>query len=323
MSFTFINNLQSRFNINRTQNIGILMALASIVFFSGKAVLIKLAYEYDISTVELMTLRMGFALPFYLVIGYLSWIKSSNRIEIEGQQYIGIAIIGISGYYTANYFDLQSLRYISVNLERMVLFTYPAFTLILTALLYRKPLVQKEVLALSVAYLGISVIMLHDSLTIVDTQSLVTGGLYVLAAAFFFAIFLMGSQHYARLVGSAAFTTIAMIAASVMILIHFLLNHQFADLLFPNRLYMIAIAMAVLSTVVPSYLMSIAIRRIGANTASILGAAGPVTSAILAITVLNEVFTLYHALGMMLVVIGITMISKTSSQSNIAAQETN
>jgi len=317
MIFTFITNLKSRFNINRNQNIGILMALTSIVFFSGKAVLIKLAYDYDISTVELMTLRMGFALPFYLVIGYFSWIKSPNRTNIDGRQYLGIGIVGISGYYTANYLDLQSLRYISVNLERMVLFTYPAFTLILTALLYQKPLVRKEVLALSVAYLGISVIMLHDSLTIVDTQSLITGGLYVLAAAFFFAIFLMGSQHYVRLVGSAAFTTIAMIAASVMILIHFLLNHQFADLIFPTRLYMIAIAMAVLSTVIPSYLMSIAIRRIGASTSSILGAAGPLTSAILAIIVLNEVFTLYHGLGMALVIIGITIISRTSKPAAI------
>jgi len=127
----------------------------------------------------------------------------------------------------------------------------------------------------------------------------------------------MGSQHYVRLVGSAAFTTIAMIAASVMILIHFLLNHEFADLIFPTRLYIIAIAMAVLSTVIPSYLMSIAIRRIGASTASILGAAGPLTSAILAIIVLNEVFTLYHGLGMALVIIGITMISRTSKPAAI------
>ncbi len=65
MSHTFITRLQLRFNANRTQNMGILMALAGIVLVSGKAVLIKLAYAYDISTVELMTLRMGFALPFY------------------------------------------------------------------------------------------------------------------------------------------------------------------------------------------------------------------------------------------------------------------
>ena len=317
MSHTFITRLQLRFNANRTQNMGILMALAGIVLFSGKAVLIKLAYAYDVSTVELMTLRMGFALPFYLVIGYFSWIKSTGRIDIKHRQYFGIAIVGISGYYIASYLDLQSLRYISVNLERMVLFTYPAFTLILTALLYRKPLIRREVLALTVAYLGISVIMLHDSLTIVDTQSLLTGGLYVLAASFFFALFLMGSQHYARQVGSAAFTTIAMIAASIMMLGHFLLTHQFVDLIFPPRLYMIAITMAVLTTVIPSYLISGAIRRIGASTASIIGAAGPITTAMLAIIVLNETFTLYHALGMALVITGVTMISRTTKPNAI------
>jgi drug/metabolite transporter (DMT)-like permease len=317
MSLLSLTILRTRFDSNRAQNIGILMALSGIVLFSGKAVLIKLAYAYDISTVELMTLRMGFALPFYLVIGYFSWIKSTKRINIEHRQYLGIAIVGISGYYIASYLDMQSLRYISVNLERMVLFTYPAFTLILTALLYRKPLIKKEISALTVAYIGISVIMLHDSLTIVDTQSLLTGGLYVLAASFFFALFLMGSQHYARQVGSAAFTTIAMIAASIMMLGHFLLTHQIVDLIFPPRLYIIAITMAVLTTVIPSYLISSAISRIGASKASILGAAGPITTAMLAVFVLDEVFTLYHALGMALVISGVTMISRTSKPTAI------
>lgn len=298
------------------------MALTSIVLFSAKAVLIKLAYAYEISTVELMTLRMGFALPFYLVIGYFSWIRIANRIAIGNRRYSGIAAVGICGYYFASYLDLQSLRYISVNLERMVLFTYPAFTLILTALLYRKPLVRKEISALAVAYLGISVIMLHDGLTSPDMESLLTGGLYVLAAAFFFAIFLMGSQHYSRQVGGAAFTTIAMIAASMAMLVNFLLTHQWVDLIFPSRLYLIAITMAVMTTVIPSYLMSSAIRRIGASTSSILGAAGPITTAMLALIVLDEVFTWYHALGMTLVITGITLASRACSKPVIIAQAT-
>ena len=222
MSQLSLANLRVRFDNNRIHNVGILMALTSIVLFSGKAVLIKLAYAYDISTVELMTLRRGVALPFYLVIGYFSWIKVADHIAVGRHQYLGIAAVGICGYYVASYLDLQSLRYISVNLERMVLFTYPAFTLILTALIYRKPLVRQEITALAVAYLGISVIMLHDSFTNVDIDSIITGGLYVLVAAFFFAIFLMGSQYYARQVGSAAFTTIAMIAASTVMLVNFL-----------------------------------------------------------------------------------------------------
>lgn len=314
MSQLSLANLRIRFDNNRVQNIGILMALTGIVLFSGKAVLIKLAYAYDISTVELMTLRMGFALPFYLVIGYFSWIKGTDCIAVGKSQYLGIAAVGIGGYYCASYLDLQSLRYISVNLERMVLFTYPAFTLLLTALLYRKPLIRKELSALAVAYLGIAVIMLHDSLTTVDIDSLIIGGLYVLAAAFFFAIFLMGSQYYTRQIGSAAFTTIAMIAASIVMLTNFLLTHQFVDLIFPSRIYLIAITMAVVSTVIPSYLMSSAIRRIGANTSSILGAAGPMTTAMLAVIVLDEVFTLYHTLGMVLVIAGITMVSRVSSK---------
>jgi drug/metabolite transporter (DMT)-like permease len=229
--------------------------------------------------------------------------------------------VGICGYYFASYLDLLSLRHISVNLERMVLFTYPVFTLLLTALIYRKPLIQKEISALAVAYLGISVIMLHDGLNTVDISSLINGLLYVLAAAFFFAIFLMGSQYYTRQVGSAAFTTIAMIAASMMILGNFLLTHQLVDLVFPPRLYVIALTMAVVTTVIPSYFMSSAIKRIGASKASILGAAGPITTAMLAVIVLDEVFTWYHGLGMVLVITGISMVGKASSKPVVLGQE--
>jgi drug/metabolite transporter (DMT)-like permease len=321
MSQFSIASLHTRFDTNRSQNIGILMAITGIVFFSGKAILIKLAYAYDITTVELMTLRMGFALPLYLVVGYFSWIKKSKRVAIDKHQYLGIAMVGLSGFFVASYLDLQSLHYISVNLERMVLFTYPAFTLILTALLYRKPLVGKEISALAVAYLGISIIMLHDSFTTVDLGALLNGGLYVLAAAFFFAIFLMGSQYYTRQIGSVAFTTIAMISASIAMLIHFLLTHQFADLIFPTRLYLIAVTMAVVTTVIPSYLMSSGIRRIGASTSSILGAAGPITTALLAAIILDEVFSLFHALGMALVIAGVTMVSRVSKKAVAIDQE--
>ena len=104
-------------------------------------------------------------------------------------------------------------------------------------------------------------------------------------------------------------------------LVNFLLTHQFVDLIFPTRLYLIAITMAVVTTVIPSYLMSSAIRRIGASTASILGAAGPITTAMLAVIVLEEVFTLYHALGMVLVITGVMMVSRASSKPVVVDQE--
>ena len=59
------------------------MAFAGAFGFSFKAVLVKLAYRYGVDAETILALRMGFALPFFLLLGWaagLCTILSVNSV---------------------------------------------------------------------------------------------------------------------------------------------------------------------------------------------------------------------------------------------------
>lgn len=289
---------------DRVHLYGVLLVAASAIMFSGKAILIKIAYRYHIDAVSLMTLRMLMSLPFYLVIGFYS---RGKHAPMTLKQLLATIAVGVSGYYFASLFDLSGLQYITASFERLILYLYPTMVVILSALLFRKAIKRVEYVALVVGYLGIALIFIKDQS--VMGADVTKGAVFVFLSAFTFAIFLVGSGQLSPKIGATRFTTIAMIAASVAILLHFTVTNQITDLKVPNKVYIIAFSIALFCTVIPSYLLSAGIQRIGASQGALVGALGPVSTMVLAFFILGEVLTPIHFLGMVLVLLSVMTIS--------------
>ena len=62
------------------------------------------------------------------------------------------------------------------------------------------------------------------------------------------------------------------------------------------------------ATVIPSFMISEAVKRIGAANAALTGTVGPIMTSIMAVVLLGEVFTIYHGLGMVLVILGVSRL---------------
>lgn len=86
-------------------------------------------------------------------------------------------------------------------------------------------------------------------------------------------------------------------------------THDLASLKQPSAVYVLAIGTALLSTVLPAFLVSEALNRIGAKKTSIIGSAGPVSTLLLGAVFLNETITLMQLLGTGLVIAGVLWIS--------------
>src|SRR5690606_28135570 len=117
---------------------------ASLVFlgavcFSSKAIMVKLAYNHPVDPVSLLTLRMVFSLPFFLAIAYFKGKKTAQP-DLSAWDCRLLIFLGIFGYYLASLLDFQVLQYITASLERLILFVYPTMVVLLTAILYRKPI---------------------------------------------------------------------------------------------------------------------------------------------------------------------------------------
>ncbi len=285
---------------------GFIYAVSGATLFSFKPVFIKLAYSHGIDSVTLLTLRMLMALPFYLVIGL--WTYSRNRQQVISGKYnvIPTMLIGVLGYYLASYLDMLGLTMVTAQLERLILFTYPTIVVILSAILFKQPVTNNVWTALLLTYSGIASILMHDLSGL--GVNVIQGAVLVIGSAICFALFMVLSKTQINKIGSRLFTTMAMSAASVAIISHFVVTRSYQQLLVSADLLLIVLGIAVMSTVIPSFLISAAINKIGPGQTSLIGSIGPVITALLAVSILGESFTSYHVIGMVLVIFGVSRL---------------
>jgi drug/metabolite transporter (DMT)-like permease len=299
---------------NRQVIFGYFFVLLGAFGFSAKAVLVKMAYGYSqqLDAITLMVLRMTISLPFFLVVALWSARGSAtveNAQRLNKLDWLTIFGLGVLGYYIASFFDFAGLQYISAGLERLILFLYPTFVVLFTAVQQRKAINRHQALALIFSYAGM-VLVFADNAGVVASSGLILGSILVLGSAIAFAFFLMFSGMMINRVGSTRFTAYSMTAACVATCLHFTIRHRVDLLALPENVYWLSLIMAVFSTVLPAFFMNAGIRRIGAGSASIISSIGPIGTLGLAYFLLGETLTLAQLAGTVLVLIGVCVVGR-------------
>jgi len=283
-----------------------LVAIAAIAF-SGKAVIIKLAYRYGVDPVTLLALRMLFSAPFFLLLGW--WATRASGIErLTARDHGALIALGFIGYYLASYFDFLGLQYITAALERLLLFIHPTFVVLFSALLFKRRITGRDVFAIVVSYLGIALVFGHDAAT--QPGNVALGSAWVLLSALFYAAYLIGSGRIVHRVGTLRFAAYAGLVSSIAVVVHFLVTRE-AGLIVrqPLAVYGLSLLMAVVSTVLPIVLTMEGIRRVGASHASIVASIGPLATIGLGAMFLGEAITGIQIAGAALVLTGVLAIS--------------
>ena len=294
----------------RLDTVGVVLGMAGAVLFSMKAVLVKLAYGVvpDLPAVTLMVLRMGLSLPAYLLILWVARHAGEGRIGVR--QTLAAMSAGVLAYYVCTFLDFQGLKHITAQLERLLLFTYPAFVIVFGALFFGGRLTRAGVAALALAYAGLAVVFVGGDIT--QSDNLWLGAGLVLLCAMLFALFQLIAKGFIDRIGARVFTCLAMIGASTALLLHFLVVTggplgAAQALQLPSRLWVIALGLAFFCTLLPSFFINMAIGRIGAQSVAMLGMVGPLATIIAAIVVLGEPFGLWDGVGTLLTLAGIAL----------------
>lgn len=293
--------------------LGIFFAIAGTALFSLKSIFIKLAFQEDIDATTLLTLRMLIAFPFYLVVlGYAIKTRPAKAAQFTKKDGLSILGLGFLGYYLASYLDFEGLSYISAQLERLTLFTYPIMVAILSWFFFKEKITFKVFSSLVVSYMGVGFLFFNETpSSIVSHEAHTTlGTLLVAIAALSFSIYVIFSKSFISRLGSLIFTSVAMSSSLVFILIQFFTTHKLADLNVSPRLWGLAVLLAVFSTLIPSFFTSEAINRIGATRTSIMGTLGPVFTIILAVKILGEPFGWPQIVGLLLVLLGVSLLHR-------------
>lgn len=287
--------------------LGFGLATLAAIGFSGKAIFVKLAYGEAVDAVTLLALRMLFSAPFFLIVALRhAWQKPAQALS--RRDYAALLLLGLLGYYLSSLFDFIGLQYISAGLERLILFLYPTLVVVLSALLLHKPFGRKEIVALLLSYAGIGVVF-SDQVTL-QAEHLWLGAGFVFASTLTYAAYLIGTGETVARIGASRFTAYAMLVACAATLIQFLLTHPPQALLVSARVYQLSLWMAIVSTVLPVFMLSAAIRIIGSSHASLIGALGPVATLFLANVFLGEQLSSLQMAGAALVLAGVLSLSR-------------
>lgn len=286
---------------------GAMIVAAAAIAFSGKAIIVKLAYRHGVDAVTLLALRMVFSAPLFAALAW--WDRRREKREpLSGADLRAVATLGFIGYYLASYFDFLGLQHVTAALERLLLFIHPTFVLLLSAMSFKRRITARDVVAVVLSYLGIAVVFGHDVAT--QEGNVILGSFWVLMSALFYAAYLMGSGRIVGRVGSIRFSCYAGLVSCVAVVVHFAVVRDLR-LIFeqPAPVYGLSMLMAAVSTVLPIVLTSEGIRRIGASHASIVASIGPIATIFLGALFLDEPVTWLQLAGAGLVLAGILAIS--------------
>ncbi|MCP4010759.1 MAG: DMT family transporter [Proteobacteria bacterium] len=285
-------------------DMGLIYAFGAALLFSFKPVLVKLIYVYELDTITLLAWRMLISAPIYAVIGLILLSRNRQSGKKLEKRWVGKALlIGLVGYYLAALFDLLGLQTITAQLERLILFSYPTWVAVFTWLLLKKPMEKKILLALGLSYIGIAVIFVSDWQQLGD--DVIGGALWVLLAALSFSLYVVLSKPIIDQIGAKEFTVIAMISSSLITLVHFFVVQSPQALYISLPAFKLIVLMAIVTTVLPTFMLAAAISHLGPSKTAITGTLGPAMTSLFAVMLLDEYFGWPQAIGLALVIAAI------------------
>ena len=301
---------------------GFLISFTGAILFSTKAIIIKKAFQAtSVDALTLLTLRMLFSLPFYILSAFWG-TRASTTPRMNARQWLWVIVLGILGYHLSSYFDFVGLQYISAGLERLILFLYPSFAVLINSLAFRQRISRVQIGALLLTYTGIGIAYVGELKIDTGNVHFYWGSFLVFLCSVTYAFYLAGMGRVMTVLPPAKFTTYSMLVAIGGVFLHFLVRGWVSgDFKIPaasHNLWIYGILLALFATVIPSFMLSAGMKRIGANNAAIVTSIGPVSTILQAHFILGDPIFAEQVVGTLLVIAGVLL---TGWQARATATE--
>ncbi len=285
---------------------GLLLAAAGSIAFSGKAIIVKLAYRHGVDAVTLIMFRMLFALPLFLLMAF--W-AGRGKPALSARDWLGIAGLGFCGYYLSSFLDFWGLEFISASLERLILYLNPTLVLVLGWLLHRRQIGYQRAVAMAISYCGVLLVFGHE-VTLAGSHA-AFGALLVLASAISYAVYLTYSGQLVQRMGALRLAGWATSVACLLCIGQYVcLRPVHEALAVAPAVVWLSLLNAVACTAVPVLLVMMAIERIGPGLTAQTGMIGPMSTLLMGVLILGEPFNAWVLAGTGLVLAGVFLVTR-------------
>ena len=289
---------------------GLLLAAAGSIAFSGKAIIVKLAYRHGVDAVTLIMYRMLFALPLFLALAWWATYRQQGGAPapLTRRDWLGILGLGFTGYYLASFLDFWGLLYISASLERLILYLNPTIVLVLGWVWYQRRITARQALAMAVSYAGVLLVFGHEA--DLSGPNAAWGAALVFGSAISYAIYLFTSGEMVKRLGAMRLVGLATTVACVLCILQFVVLRPLSAAIVAPEVIWLSVLNATLCTFAPVVMVMMAIERIGAGLASQTGMIGPMSTIAMGVWLLDEPFNGWIVAGTALVVTGVFMVTR-------------
>ncbi|MDP3809786.1 MAG: DMT family transporter [Hydrogenophaga sp.] len=289
---------------------GLLLAGAGSIAFSGKAIIVKLAYRHGVDAVTLIMFRMLFALPLFLALAWWATYRQGGgaKAALTRQDWLGILGLGFTGYYLASFLDFWGLQYITASLERLILYLNPTLVLVLGWVIYKRRITRLQALAMAVSYGGVLVVFGHEAG--LQGPDALLGAALVFGSAISYAIYLVYSGELVQRLGSLRLVGLATSVACVLCLAQFVVLRPMSAALVAPEVIWLSVLNATLCTFAPVLMVMMAIERIGSGLAAQTGMVGPMSTIVMGVVILGEPFNGWIVVGTVLVLSGVFLVTR-------------
>jgi drug/metabolite transporter (DMT)-like permease len=284
---------------------GLALASAGSIAFSGKAIIVKLAYRHGVDAVTLIAYRMLFALPLFVV---LAWWAGRGQPRLTARDWRVVTGLGFSGYYLASFLDFAGLAYVTASLERLILYLNPTLVLALGVVLFKRRVSLRQAIALAVSYCGVLLVFGHE-VSLQGTNTAL-GTALVFASAVSYAIYLVTSGEEVQRLGALRLTGLATSVACLFCIAQFFVLRPLAAFAVAPEVIWLSVLNATLCTFLPVLMVMMAIERVGATVTAQTGMIGPLSTILMSVVILGEPFTGWIVAGTVLVLTGIWLLAK-------------
>ena len=285
---------------------GLTLAMAGSIAFSGKAIIVKLAYRYEVEAVTLLMYRMLLALPMFLL---MAWWAGRGKSRLQGRDWLGIFGLGLSGYYLASFLDFWGLEYISASLERLILYLNPTLVLLLGWGLLGRRIHRRQTLAMLISYAGVLLVFVHEFSLAGRHAAL--GALLVFLSAVSYALYLLYSGQLVQRLGSLRLAGWATSVACVLCIAQFAFLRPLSAAVVAEPVLWLSLLNATVCTALPVLLVMMAIERIGPGLTAQTGMIGPMSTLLMGVVILGEPFNGWIVAGTALVLGGVFLVTRT------------
>ena len=295
--------------------IGFFVTIVGAILFSTKAIIVKKAFaDTGIDALTLLVLRMVFSLPFFLVAAFLISSKAGN-VKMTQKQWLQLLALGVSGYYLSAYFDFTGLQYISAGLERLILFLYPTFVLLINRIFFKQTISRTQMLALFLTYAGIAIAYFNEMQVDTTNPYFFWGSFLIFACSITYAIYISGSGKVIPFIGAAKFAAYSMLVATAVLFLHFIIRGDYSGVSEAQGMWKYGLLLAILATVIPAFMLSAGLSRIGSNNVAIISGIGPVSTILQAHWILDEKIHMGQIVGTIMVIAGVLLTGWKTKQS--------